>query len=73
LKKYIGIDIVPSLIEHHNITYGAKEVSFAHKDITSEKLPLAQLYLVRQVFQHLSNNDILNSLKNIPSKSKLNA
>ena len=55
---YIGVDVVPALIDHHNTRFGSPAVRFAHLDIVSEDLPQADLCLIRQVFQHLSNRQI---------------
>jgi len=69
---YIGIDVVKELIDYNNKEYGNKNsISFIKKDITKDSLPKAELYLVRQVFQHLSNGDISKALHNIPQSSRL--
>lgn len=65
--KYIGVDVVPELIEHHVVNYSARTVEFRCVDITEGNLPIADLCLVRQVLQHLSNAEIalvLNKLCN---------
>jgi len=57
--KYIGSDIVKSLIDHLTDSYGDENVRFIHMDaITSEKYPVADLCIIRQVLQHLSNAQI---------------
>lgn len=72
IDNYTGIDVVKDLVEYNNTHYGNRgKIDFLHKDITKDILPLADLYLVRQVFQHLSNNDILKALNNIPHSSRL--
>jgi len=62
---YIGIDVVPELIEHHIQTVNLPNVSFRLADITSDPLPAADLCLVRQVLQHLSNDEIARVLANV--------
>lgn len=70
--KYTGIDVVDELISYLNKHYGLiDKIKFEVKDITKDKLPGAELYLVRQVFQHLSNKDISKAIKNIPLSSHL--
>jgi hypothetical protein len=71
LEKYIGIDVVKDVIEHYNKKFKNSKISFQHKSIITDALPISELYLIRQVFQHLSNSDILKALKNIQKKSKI--
>lgn len=64
--KYIGIDIVQEMIDHHNEQYGTDNIHFYCLDVVEEDLPDAELCLVRQVLQHLSNEEvkiILNKLQ----------
>lgn len=56
--RYLGCDIVPGLVEENQRTFGSDRVTFRCLDIVSEKLPAGDVYLVRQVLQHLSNSDI---------------
>lgn len=62
---YIGVDIVPELIEHQRATFACPGVAFECSDITGDPLPAAQVCLIRQVFQHLSNSQIMAALDNI--------
>ncbi len=59
---YIGVDIVEDLIAHHNAKFGDDEIEFRCLDIIEDDLPQGELCLVRQVFQHLSNREILRVL-----------
>jgi len=63
--SYIGIDIVSSLIAHHNEQYSSDKVKFIGLDIVKEKLPNGELCLIRQVLQHLSNGQIKKVVKKI--------
>jgi hypothetical protein len=56
----IGVDVVPSLIERNRQSYPKTE--FYVLDMIQDELPIADLCLVRQVFQHLSNAQILRVL-----------
>jgi SAM-dependent methyltransferase len=56
--QYIGIDIVPDLIERHNKLHSTANVRFLCLNAVQDGLPDADLCLVRQVFQHLSNEHI---------------
>lgn len=63
--RYSGIDVVPELIEYHQTTVLDSRASFQCADITKDPLPTAELCLVRQVFQHLSNEEIMEVLGNL--------
>lgn len=64
-RTYIGVDIVPQVVESLNAKYASENVSFNCLNIVEDNLPLADLCLVRQVFQHLSNADILSTLSKL--------
>ena len=55
---YTGVDVVPALIRSHSARFGNNHVRFVHLDITKDELPNAELCLIRQVLQHLSNDQI---------------
>ena len=60
--EYVGCDIVPEIIAHHNEHYGSDRISFRQLDIIDGELPEGDICLVRQVLQHLSNTDIKRCL-----------
>jgi SAM-dependent methyltransferase len=62
--KYIGIDIVEDLIIHNKDAYENTNIFFKCLDIINDELPYADLCLMRQVLQHLSNSQIIAVLKN---------
>ena len=64
-SNYIGVDIVPKLIERNTRLFGSDRIRFACLDITNETLPDAQLCLIRRVLQHLSNEEISNVLAKV--------
>ncbi len=55
---YTGIDIVAPLIAHNEARFASNNVRFLCLDITSDELPKADLCLLREVLQHLSNQEI---------------
>ena len=58
--NYLGSDIVKPLIDYNNQHFSSEQITFRHINTeTEEILPSADLCLVRQVFQHLSNKEIL--------------
>ncbi len=70
LIKYTGVDIVPSLIERNVNNYSNDKINFICANALTDKIPVSDLLLIRQVFQHLSNEDILLVIKNIFSRYK---
>lgn len=56
--RYIGVDIVESLIERNREMFGGPETSFVSLDAVTDELPDGDLGLIRQVLQHLSNEEI---------------
>ena len=62
---YIGCDIVPELIAEHKRNHKSERVSFQHIDIVSDPLPEGDVYLIRQVLQHLSNSEISRFIERI--------
>ena len=59
---YVGVDIVPELIAHHRKNHSTPTIRFLCADMLEDALPTADLCLVRQVFQHLSNTEIQQAL-----------
>ncbi len=54
--SYIACDVVAPLIERNRIKFRELGVDFRILDMTADDLPEAEVALVRQVFQHLSND-----------------
>ncbi|MEA5628415.1 class I SAM-dependent methyltransferase [Nostoc sp. UHCC 0251] len=64
--QYIGVDIVPELVERNNIDYANTNIKFVCLDMIEQDLPKGDICLIRQVLQHLSNQDIKKILEKIP-------
>ena len=62
---YTGVDVVPSLIEDNRRRYGSERVRFECLNIIEDMLPEGDLCLIRQVLQHLSNDQISKVLNNV--------
>lgn len=62
---YSGIDIVQGLIDHNNEKYSTNNIHFYCLDVVEADLPDAELCLIRQVLQHLSNEEVSIILKKI--------
>lgn len=65
--KYIGVDIVGSLIERNRKLFGSDSIEFQCLNAIDDQLPPADLVLVRQVLQHLSNEQIAKILNKLRS------
>ena len=59
-KHYIAIDIVPELIDYNTTLFKADKLEFHCLDIAQEEWPPADLLIIRQVLQHLSNQEVQN-------------
>lgn len=60
--RYIGVDIVSILIENHRKNHISPILEFECVDAIDEDLPPADVIFIRQVLQHLSNDQILKIL-----------
>jgi SAM-dependent methyltransferase len=60
--EYTGCDVVRPLIEHHRRANANAQTQFMCLDIIKDSLPSGDLYLIRQVLQHLSNAQIATIL-----------
>lgn len=67
--EYIGCDIVEELVSSHNLAFAGPMVSFKKLDIVRESPPEGNVYLVRQVLQHLSNDEIAKALRHLSGKT----
>jgi tRNA G46 methylase TrmB len=56
--KYIGVDIFHEIIDYNNKYFSRDNVSFMMVNTIENLIPCGDLLLVREVFQHLSNESI---------------
>ncbi|QCO22789.1 class I SAM-dependent methyltransferase [Acinetobacter cumulans] len=64
-KKYIACDIVDSLIDYNSIKFSHQNLIFKKINIVEDDLPAGNIVFIRQVLQHLSNEDILKVVKKL--------
>ncbi|MGB8366588.1 MAG: class I SAM-dependent methyltransferase [Rhizomicrobium sp.] len=64
-NKYIACDLVAPLIEFNKIYFKNVNVDFHVLDFTKDRLPTGDVVFIRQVIQHLSNDDIRAALPQI--------
>jgi len=69
LDRYIGIDIVPELVDTNQQKYGNEIRSFINLDITKDELPRAEAVLCRDCLVHFSFEDAFATIRNF-KKSK---
>ena len=58
-KSYLGIDIVPDIIEANKEKFGRGSVAFKCLDVVDEDLPFSDIVIAKDVLQHLSNSSVL--------------
>lgn len=58
VSHYHAVDIVPELIKKNKEKYKKSNLTFYCKDLAKDCLPQGDLAIVRQVLQHLSNQEI---------------
>jgi SAM-dependent methyltransferase len=68
--RYTACDIVPALIEFNKDRFKSMDVDFRVLDLTEDELPDGDVVFIRQVLQHLSNEQIKKALPRISSKYK---
>jgi hypothetical protein len=65
---YLGLEVVPDLIESNTAAYGAPNVRFAHSPDRLDDLPPAHVLIAKDVLQHWPNQDISAFLANAVEK-----
>jgi hypothetical protein len=66
-NRYIACDVVPSLIAFNQARFNDLGVEFRVLDLVENELPPGDIVLVRQVLQHLSNDQISRFIARVPS------
>ncbi len=64
VEHYIGVDVVPELIEHSRRRFDASGRTFLCLDLTVDPLPRADVILCRDGLVHFSLEDIGRALQN---------
>jgi SAM-dependent methyltransferase len=62
--RYTGVDVVPKLIERNQAEFGSGAVGFQCLDATKTAPPEADACAIRQVLQHLTNEEVRAVLRN---------
>ena len=64
-KRYVAVDIVPELIAFNHNHFSDKNVVFQCLDIAKKDLPKSDCAILRQVLQHLSNDEVAQIIKKL--------
>ncbi len=51
-KRYLGVDVVPEVVEENRRAFGTQDVTFVEGDIRAQRLPKADLLVCKDVLQH---------------------
>lgn len=65
-SQYTACDCVPELVEHNQNTF--PDITFLCLDASQQPIPAADVIIIRQVLQHLSNKDIHAIINNVVGK-----
>ncbi len=65
-NRYVACDVVPSLIDFNRARFKHLEVEFKVLDLTEDELPPGDKVFVRQVLQHLSNDQVCRFIARVP-------
>ena len=68
--NYTACDIVEPLVNFNREKFKSLDVVFKVLDFTKDELPQGEIVFIRQVLQHLSNEQIQNALPQIALKYK---
>lgn len=61
--SYVGVDIVPELVDENEAAFASPRVRFRLGDITGDRLPRTDLILCRDALVHLPVDAIRNALR----------
>jgi len=63
--EYIAGDVVDLLVDRNKLVYNEMEVDFRSIDICEDELPIGEVAFVRQVLQHLNNEQIMKFVNKV--------
>jgi SAM-dependent methyltransferase len=64
-SRYVGVDVVQPLIARNNEEFGNANTEFVHLNMAERPLPDGHVCFVRQVLQHMSNEEIASVLRKV--------
>jgi hypothetical protein len=69
-NRYVACDVVPSLIAFNKARFKDLGVEFKVLDLIEDELPPVEIAFLRQVLQHLSNDQIIRFISRLPLSYK---
>lgn len=64
--RYLGLDVVPQVLEKNRRRYGRGAVEFDVSPADARDVPAADLLLVKDVFQHICNEKVAAYVREFP-------
>jgi hypothetical protein len=64
--SYTACDVVPELVQFNQLYWRHLPVEFLVVDLVKDEIPTGDVLILRQVLQHLSNDDISKITQSIP-------
>lgn len=68
--RYLGLDVVPALVERNRQAFGGPQVAFDEMPADVADVPGGDLLLIKDVLQHLPNADIFRILETVVPRFK---
>lgn len=68
--SYTACDIVPEVIAANTKRFAGLDVDFRCLDLTTDEIPSADIIMIRQVLQHLSNRDVMAFVQSVQGKCR---
>ncbi|MEU7697398.1 class I SAM-dependent methyltransferase [Streptomyces sp. NPDC039028] len=65
VDAYVGLDVVPDLVQLNQKRYGSERMSFQQADLSRDGIPAADLVLTRDCMVHLTHHEVLAFLARI--------
>ncbi len=64
-SQYMAVDIVGDLISRNKLEFKADNLEFDCLNLATDELPAGDCAIIRQVLQHLSNNEVFEVVKKL--------
>ncbi|MFJ4190357.1 hypothetical protein [Kitasatospora sp. NPDC089509] len=65
LDAYLGLDVVPDLVQLNQERHGTERISFRQADLSRDDIPAADLVIARDCLVHLTHHEVLAFLDRV--------